>query len=93
MKKSSRLKAPSQNDSILQKFFSSIINNLEPNQNSIRIGDFNTIFGDIIDGRDQGKTYQKPKTSRLINDYALENSMVDPWRTTNPQEKEFLEQY
>ena len=53
------------------------------------IGDFNTTLDPKLDRKDNSIKYQKMKTSKLINDYILENSLVDPWRTSHPDRQEF----
>ena len=75
-----------------QSFFLNLFNSLpdtSDNENLILIGDFNTTLDPNLDRKDNSIRYQKLKTSKLINDYALDNSLVDLWRTTHPDRREF----
>ena len=81
------LYAPSQSDTVSAKFFETLFNTLQDSdecENRILIGDFNTTLDPKLDRKDSAIKYQKIQTSKLINDYALDNSLVDPWRTTHP---------
>ena len=58
-------------------------------ENCIIIGDFNAVLDPKMDRKNPNIVYQKPKTQKLLTDYMLENAMVDPWRSTYPQKREF----
>ena len=83
------LYAPSQSDLVSNNFFSNLLQDPPQTINTIFIGDFNTVLDPNIDRKDPSKPYHKPKTSKTINDYILDNALVDPWRTTHPNKKEF----
>lgn len=79
------LYAPSQSDSVSFKFFESLFSLLDNSncKNHMIIGDFNTTLDPRLERKDNSIKYQKLKSSKLINDYILENSLVDPWRTSH----------
>ena len=86
------LYAPSQSDTVSTKFFENLFNTLSPtedSENRIIIGDFNTALDPTLDRKNNTIKYQKIRTSKLINDFALDNSLVDPWRTSHPDRREF----
>ena len=82
------LYAPSQSDTVSSKFFTELLDSLPDCDNSIFLGDFNTVLDPALDRKDTDRPYHKPKTSRIINDHALNNALVDPWRTANPLKRE-----
>ena len=81
--------APSQCDSTSEEFYEALIRDAKDTENCIIIGDFNVVLDPKLDRKDPSITYQKPKTQKLLTDYILENAMVDPWRSTYPQKREF----
>ena len=86
------LYAPSQSDTVSTKFFENLFNTLSPtedSENRIIIGDFNTTLDPTLDRKNNSIKYQKIRTSKLINDFTLDNSLVDPWRTSHPDRREF----
>ena len=85
------LYAPSQGDAVSQTFYKDLFNKHppEPTHNNIFIGDFNVVQSPNLDRRNTNITYHKPHTSKLLNNLMLDHALVDPWRTTNPQLKEF----
>ena len=85
------LYAPSQSDTVSSKFYENFFSLLDNTncENRIIIGDFDTTLDPKLDRKDNSIKYQKMKTSKLINDYILENSLVDPWRTNHPDRQEF----
>ena len=70
-------------------FFTELLDSLPDCDNSIFLGDFNTVLDPALDRKDTDRPYHKPKTSRIINDHALNNALVDPWRTANPLKREY----
>ena len=85
------LYAPSQSDTVSFKFYEDLLSHLDTSnsENHIIIGDFNTTLDPKLDRKDNSIPYQKMKTSKFLNNYMLENSLVDPWRTNHPDRKEF----
>ena len=86
------LYAPAQSDAVSSNFFENLLEPLPDTneaENSIIIGDFNTVLDPALDRKDPHIKYQKPRTSKLINDHALSNSLVDPWRTSHPDKREY----
>ena len=83
------LYAPSQSDSVSNKFFTNFFQDITPHNNTIYIGDFNSVLDPSIDRKDPSIPYHKPKTSKSIRDHMMDNNLVDPWRTSNPSKKEF----
>ena len=83
--------APSQGDTESVPFFTKLFedNNLQHDDNNIIIGDFNTVQDDNMDRPLGAKEYYKKKTARLINNFKLDNSLVDPWRITYPEIREY----
>ena len=70
-------------------FFTELLDSLPYCSYSIFLGDFNTVLDPALDRKDIDKPYHKPKTSRIINEYAFNNALVDPLRTANPLKSEY----
>ena len=81
--------APSQGDSASIEFYEALIKETRDIENCIVIGDFNVVLDPRMDRKNPNITYHKPKTQKFLADYILENAMVDPWRSTYPQKKEY----
>ena len=72
--------APIQGDSEALLFFNKFFDkNYDNDENNIIIGDFNTVQDAELDRPPGAKEYYKKKTARLINNFKLDNSLVDPW--------------
>ena len=72
--------APSQGDNLAKPFFEKILidEHFDNNEYNIIIGDFNTIQIPPLDRDSNPKTYYKKNTAKVINDFKLDYSMVDP---------------
>ena len=81
--------APSQGDSVSEKFYTDLLEIAERTDNSIIIGDFNVVLDPKMDRKDPSRSYHKPNTLKLLTTYMLEHAMVNPWRATYPQKVEF----
>ena len=81
--------APSQGDSVSEKFYTDLLEIAEGTDNSIIIGDFNVVLDPKMDRKDPNIKYHKPNTLKLLTTYMLEHAMVDPWRATYPKKVEF----